>query len=78
MEINGTTALVTGSNRGLGRGLVDRNPADDLELRLAGRQRRRCGGIRARRHGRIGIGGNAAGLESEAGRGAEKPLIRLK
>ena len=56
-------------DRRLGRGLADRDPADDAELHLAGRQRRRRGGGGADRHGGTGACRDAAGPEPEAGHG---------
>ena len=52
-----------------GRGLADRDAADDAEFHLAGRQRRTGRGRRAGRHRRIGAGRNAARAEPEAGLG---------
>ena len=50
----GFATAVFGVIAGLGRGLADRDPADDAELCLAGRQRRRRGGGGADRHRRAG------------------------
>jgi hypothetical protein len=49
---------------------ADRDAADDLELRLAGRQRRRRGGGRTAGNRRAGARRNAAGAEPEARDGA--------
>ena len=57
-------------DRRLGRGLADRDPADDAELHLAGRQRRGRGRGGADRHGGTGARRHAAGPEPEAGDGA--------
>jgi putative ABC transport system permease protein len=62
-------------DRGLGRGLADRHPPDDAELRLAGRQRHSRGRIRPHRHGGTGPCRHAARSEPEAGFGAAKFVI---
>ena len=65
-------------DRGLRRGLADRDPADDAELHLAGRQRRRRGGGGADRHGGTGACRHAAGPEPEAGHGAAKFVTQIE
>ena len=54
-------------DRGLDRGLADRDPADDAEFHLAGRQRRGRGRRRPDRHGRAGACRHVVGPEPEAG-----------
>ena len=57
-------------DRRLGRGLADRDAADDAEFRLAGRQRGRRGRRRPARHRRARACRHPAGAEPEARHGA--------
>ena len=66
----GLATAVFGVIAGLGRGLADRDAADDAEFRLAGRQRRRRGRGRPDRHGGPRACRHVAGAEPEAGDGA--------
>ena len=66
----GFATAVFGVIAGSVAGLADRDPADDAELHLAGRQRRRRGRGGADRHGGTGARRHVAGAEPEAGHGA--------
>ena len=64
-------------DRGLGCGMADRHAADDLELRLAGRQRRRRGRRGPARDGGAGARRYLARPRPEAGHGAAEFMINL-